>query len=325
MAKYTSQQAQTAYDEAIKNGYSFNAKDKELINTNPDSFMKIYGYKTDWINASKIGDKTAMNNANTMAEAERKQSGYYSGNDGSQVNLIEGPSSFNSNTFSSQYDDATQTALNNYLNRGTYQSQYTDTLNNIANNITNQQQYSYNPDNDPAYQAAYRQMIREANRAQQDTLGQYATMTGGMPSTAAVSAAQQAGDNYRATMNDNLLNYMNADYQKYTDNRADMYNQLSAIMQLDDSAYQKWVDQVGLDQDTIELLNGLRSQERSEYDTDRNFAYGKYTDQLSYDADKANTDLSKLETLMAYYQTMYEQTGDSSWLTKQAELENSLK
>ena len=48
-----------------------------------------------------------------------------------------------------------------------------------------------------AYKKAY---LREADRTGRDTLGQYATMTGGVPSTQAVAAASQAADYQKSKM-----------------------------------------------------------------------------------------------------------------------------
>lgn len=318
---YTSQQAKAVLDENLAKGYKYNPRDIELATSNPDAFMELVGYKNKYTSDAAKGDKALADNDHYWADYTRRQNGYTTNADGTIATAIEGPSSFHNSSFTSSYDDMQQAALNKYLNRGSYQSQYAGNINNLAGQIQNQKDYNYDPMKDPAYQAAYRQMIRESNRATADTMGQYAGMTGGMPSTAAVSAAQQAGNNYRAAFNDNMINFMNADYQKYQDQRADQYNQLSMLLQMDDKDYQKWVDEVGLDMDTVELLNSLRSQQYNEWEANRNFDYGKYTDQLSYDADKQATETQNAQNSYEFFMQMYEQTGDSSWLKKAQELE----
>lgn len=62
--------------------------------------------------------------------------------------------------------------------------------------------WRYDPAQDPSYQALRRQALREADRRTRDTMAAYASMTGGVPSTAAVSAAQQAGNYERSKLND---------------------------------------------------------------------------------------------------------------------------
>ncbi len=52
-----------------------------------------------------------------------------------------------------------------------------------------------------AYEKAY---LREADRTMEDTLAQYGTMTGGLPSTQAVAAASQAADYYKSQLPEKL-------------------------------------------------------------------------------------------------------------------------
>ena len=49
-----------------------------------------------------------------------------------------------------------------------------------------------------------KQYLQEADRTMRDTLGQYATMTGGIPSTQAVAAASQQADYYKSQLGQQL-------------------------------------------------------------------------------------------------------------------------
>lgn len=49
-----------------------------------------------------------------------------------------------------------------------------------------------------------KQFLQEADRTMRDTLGQYATMTGGIPSTQAVAAASQQADYYKSQLGQQL-------------------------------------------------------------------------------------------------------------------------
>ena len=64
--------------------------------------------------------------------------------------------------------------------------------------------FTYDVAADPVYQAYKKEYTREGRRAAEDTLGSYAAMTGGVPSTAAVTASQQAGDYYAAQLADKV-------------------------------------------------------------------------------------------------------------------------
>lgn len=85
----------------------------------------------------------------------------------------------------------------------------------------------YDPETDPAYSALRKQYLREADRGVEDTMGAYAGMTGGIPSTAAVTAAQQAGDYYRGQLADRQVELGEQDYSRYLadlDNQRDLLN-----------------------------------------------------------------------------------------------------
>jgi hypothetical protein len=77
--------------------------------------------------------------------------------------------------------------------------------------------FTYDPETDPAYQSYRKQFLREADRQTRDTMAAYAGMTGGVPSTAAVSAAQQAGNYERSKLTDMIPTLMQNAYGRFTD------------------------------------------------------------------------------------------------------------
>lgn len=105
-----------------------------------------------------------------------------------------------------------------------------------------------------AYKKAY---LREADRTGRDTLGQYATMTGGIPSTQAVAAASQAADYQKSKLAEQLPNL----YQQQIDAAVNRWKELGAaderVAQIlgvqvgaltADQAYQNWNKQMQEDQ-----------------------------------------------------------------------------
>lgn len=98
---------------------------------------------------------------------------------------------------------------------------------------TTQGSFRYDPETDPAYVAARKSYLREGQRSMEDTLARASGGTGGVPSTAAVTAAQQANDYYNAQF-------------------ADM------VPTLQQNAYQRYLDEVTMDQ---QRLNTLREEE----------------------------------------------------------------
>lgn len=105
-----------------------------------------------------------------------------------------------------------------------------------------------------AYKKAY---LREADRTGRDTLGQYATMTGGIPSTQAVAAASQAADYQKSKLAETLPSL----YQQQIDAAMTRWKELGAaddrVAQIlgvqvgaktADQAYQEWSRKMQEDQ-----------------------------------------------------------------------------
>lgn len=95
----------------------------------------------------------------------------------------------------------------------------TDEINSGMDKLANPEQWSYDREKDPAWQSLRKEYLREADRGTRDTLGAHAAQTGGMPSTAAVGAAQQAGNYYRAQLADRIPELMQDDYSRYMQGR----------------------------------------------------------------------------------------------------------
>lgn len=243
--------------------------DMKLAKDHPDAGMTLLDLK---INHGKAKTPEEAQGYNDQANQVRSSYGNYTGGlDGSQY-IVDDPT-----PRSRQYE--------------AFESQYANDLNNTLQKVLNRKGWSYDADNDQAYQAARKQYLREANRATQDTMGQYASMTGGMPSTAAVSAASQAGDYYRTQLSDQLGQYMDRDYQRYIDN-------------------------IGLDFDTLSALSSLEQNERGEWDTDRNFDYNQWTDDLSFRTDRDNTRYAR-------EQEAEQQAYDRAWNENQRDYERN--
>ena len=140
-----------------------------------------------------------------------------------------------------------------------YATQKTDTL------AKAQESYAgYNPDTDPTAQAYHKAYVREGQRATQDALGTAAQATGGIPSSYAATAAAQAGQYYAA---------------KEADKTAE----------LEENAYNRYMKDKNADLQILSALETLSNNDRSNYNTDRNFGYGKYTDELNYQLNAENT------------------------------------
>ena len=126
---------------------------------------------------------------------------------------------------------------------GSYVSPYTDKLDSLINDILGSSYSGYDAENDQTYKQYKKTYLREADRAQQDVMGQYAALTGGVPSSSAITAASQAGNQMRGELADLLPQLAEADYDRYLSRLNTKRNQLSDLMDLENLAYGKYADE----------------------------------------------------------------------------------
>lgn len=218
MGLYTKEQAKKIGEES---GYTFSDADWKLLDTNPDAFVGVVGYKGDWDNAYKAGDEGGMNAANNGANGIRRHEGNYTGGaDGSKYR-----------------PDYTYAPKAN-----PYESKYNDRINAALDSILNREDFSYNPASDPSYQA-YSEKYRNLGRSSmQNALGDAAALTGGQTSSYALAAAQQANDAYNARLSDQIPTLQQMAYDMYDRDLTQKRNDLSTLQGLDDSDYGRYRD-----------------------------------------------------------------------------------
>lgn len=220
-----------------------------------EDYAAIRKYGEDYNRAQAEGNQAGMQAAHDAAEAIRSRYNYSGGVDGSEYNPF------------GQYQSSTKRPSRvesmdefTYESAPTYTSKYQDQIDELLGDILNRPDFSYDPETDPRYQAFRKEYQREGQRATADTMGQYAAMTGGMPSTAATMAAQQAGDYYAAQMADRIPELYQLAYSMYQDEGDNMRLNMDMLTALEQGDYNKYLN----------LLN--------QYNNDRSFAYGLYSD-----------------------------------------------
>lgn len=146
-------------------------------------------------------------------------------------------------------------------------------------------EWNYDPNTDPVWQALQKQYRREGQRATEDTLGRYAAMTGGMPSAAAVSAAQQAGNYYAAQLSDRLPQVYQDAYNRYLQEYQRQLGISDAYAGFDDREYQRWLQSQGQNLDLADRYNQYGQQDYNrfqdtldQWNRDRSFGYGAARD-----------------------------------------------
>lgn len=239
--------------------------DLTLINDSGDLDL-IRQYTEAYNKAYAEGDKAGQQAAHDAAEKIRAKYDYSGGVDGSEyIKLGTGASPAKADT---SWLDKLGESSYNYDQSGQISAKLDALLNRTP--------FSYDAASDPLYQQYRKQYTREADRSAEDVLGKAAVMTGGMPSTAAVAASQQASDYQMSQMTDKIPELQQLAYSMYQDKLSGDRADLNTLIGLEDNNYNRWLtdrnylyqlarDQVG-DQQTADALAYQKQQDKMNYD-----------------------------------------------------------
>lgn len=243
----------------------FSQYDLATMQKYPEFGASMLSIKQDWNNAKEQAGKTAANQA---AEALRRQYGSYLGGiDGSKYYSL-GPSP---GSYQSRYQSEIDKILGQMGNYGnfsfgsapTYNNRYQQQIDDLLNRVQNYEDFSWSKETDPAYSAYAKQYRREGARATEDAMAAAAAATGGQVSTAAMTAASQAGDYYAGKLADAIPQLYENAYQRYLSEYSKLVDQLNQTQQQEQMDYNKYLTDLG------------------QYNTDRNFSYNQWLDQYN--------------------------------------------
>ena len=139
-----------------------------------------------------------------------------------------------------------------------YNNQYAQQQQELLDAILNRPDFSWTKEEDPNWASYKKSYLREGDRATANALGQAAAASGGRPSTAAVTAATQAGDYYATQLNDIIPTLYQQAYDRYLNEYNMMLQDLGAVNNQEQLDYAKYLDDL------------------TQYNTDRNFAFNQY-------------------------------------------------
>ena len=266
----------------------FSTADMALAQKNPDAGMAIISAKRNYA-AAKTPEARAL--ANAEADKVRKSYGGYTGGaDGGSFNLE--PLSPNSYSMPEApvYDNA-----------------YKDRINAALSKVENGLEFSYDAASDPVYQAYDKKYTREGQLATEDVLGKASMMTGGAPSTAAITAAGQTANQYAAAKADIIPTL----YQQAFERAMAEFNADRAVLS----------DLMGADAQEF----GKYQVELGQHNTENAFNYGQLLDEIGAQADVRAEEFTKQQYADALKQQELEnQRYDTQYADalKQQELEN---
>lgn len=163
-----------------------------------------------------------------------------------------------------------------------YSSRWTAQRDQALEKLNNREGFSYSPDSDALYRQYRDNYVNQGKRAMADTMGQAAALTGGYGNSYAVTAGEQAYQNYLSQLNSAMpeLYQLALDtYLREGEEMADTYDRLSDLEQED---YSRYRDTLGDYTDQRDYLADTYRDERdtdySRYESDRDFAYQQSRD-----------------------------------------------
>lgn len=131
-----------------------------------------------------------------------------------------------------------------------------DQLDDMTKKVVNGGSFTYDPNNASAA-AARKQYLRQAERAREDTMAKAAAGSGGVASSYAVTAAQQAGDNYLTQLADREAELEQTAYQRYLSEFQKNISQLGALTDQRDFDYTAYLNQIQKDREDMQSAINL--------------------------------------------------------------------
>lgn len=189
----------------------FSTEDLEIAKRSPEYGLSILSLMQDGANATTGEQKLLASEATNQL---RKTYGY-----GAKV-------------------DETLGKIENY---GSFSYDNADDYNKLLQAVTNPDAFSYDPETDPVFSSYAKTYKREGERAAADTLAKAAAATGGIPSSYAVGAAQQAANYYSAGLADIIPQLYSDAYSKYLKDFSMKQSGLSALENDRTFKYNNWL------------------------------------------------------------------------------------
>ena len=165
-----------------------------------------------------------------------------------------------------------------------YESKYQGQLDQALSNVTNRQEFDYDPLKDANYQALAKFYNKQGQQAAQNTLGDAAALNGGYGSSYAVTASQQARNDFNQQLASQIPALQEAAYNRYLNNYNMDVTALNALRDAEDSDYGRYRDTVADSQwdygnkyqeyrDTVADNQWQQSFDRDKYESDRAYNY----------------------------------------------------
>ena len=257
----------------------FKHKSTDSLFMSDDDLALMQKYTEAYNNAT---DDAGRNAAHDAAEQLRAKYGYSGGVDGSDYIKIG-------------TNKKTVGASGETFNVPSFNYDEDGSISAMREQIMSRQPFSYDYQKDPLWSQYKKQYTREADRSAADALGKAAVLTGGMPSTAAIAASQQASDYQMSKMTDKIPELQQLAFSMYMDDVAADYDKLAMLTDAEDGRYNRYLAQrdyeYGLSRDAVA---DQRYADELAYARQRDaIEDARYADELAYERQMAAQKLAQ--------------------------------
>lgn len=155
----------------------------------------------------------------------------------------------------------------------TYNNKYLKQINTMVDSLRYREEFSYNPDADPVYLAYKNKYNSEGNRAGQNIMGNYSSLTGGYANSSAATAAAQTQQYYNTQLTNQIPTLAEQAYKRY----AEKYNSDLNLIENMVNVYDKAISNaISANSKTVDNINNTATS-----NTERdNSAFKKYWERL---------------------------------------------
>lgn len=173
-----------------------------------------------------------------------------------------------------------------------YKSDYQGQMDSALDKVVNREAFTYDPLKDVSYQSLAKIYQKQGEQAAKNTMGDAASLNGGYGSSYAVTASQQARNDYNQMLASQIPSLKESAYNQYMNEQSLNLSSLDALRAADDTAYGRYRDDVsdnqykyGIDydayRDSVADSQWKKTYDRSVYESDRDFKYGKSRDEVA--------------------------------------------
>ena len=201
---------------------------------------------------------------------------------------------------------------------GQYQSQFQKEMNDLMGQIQARPGFAYDVNADALYQQVAQNYMQQGKTAMMDTMGQAAALTGGYGNSYAQTAGQQQYNQHLLGLTEMIPQFQQMALEQYRMEGDDLLNQYNLLLQQEESAYNRYQDDVNRYYADLDRMQAAYDNERdydySRFADDRDFAYGQYRDQQEdqYRADRDAVADDQWNRQWQYQQER-DQVADSQW------------